>query len=75
MGKQEIKILIADDEDDILELVKYNLEKEGYKVFCAVDGKEAIQIAKEEVPDLIILDWMINSYSSRVVVASSLFLK
>lgn len=50
-------ILIVDDEKDILEMLKYNLEKEGYKVLTARDGKKALEQAKQ-VPDLILLDVM-----------------
>ncbi|MBN1637571.1 MAG: response regulator transcription factor [Ignavibacteriales bacterium] len=53
-----MKILIADDEPDILDFLKYNLEKEGYSVFTALDGEQALQVAKKELPDLIILDIM-----------------
>ncbi len=52
------KILIVDDEPDILEFLQYNLKKEGYKVITAPDGSEAIKIAELEKPDLIILDIM-----------------
>ena len=52
------KILLVDDEPDILEIVSYNLEKEGYKIFTSVSGREAIEIARKEKPDLIILDVM-----------------
>ncbi len=52
------KILIVDDEIDILEFISYNLEKEGYKTITANDGLEAIRIAREENPDLIIMDVM-----------------
>ena len=52
------KILVVDDEPDILELVQYNLEKEGFSVYTANDGKEAIEIAESVVPDLILLDVM-----------------
>lgn len=52
------KILIVDDEPDILEILRYNLEKENYQVFTAKNGKEAIFQAKKEYPDLIILDVM-----------------
>jgi two-component system alkaline phosphatase synthesis response regulator PhoP len=54
----KIKILIADDEDDILEFVSYNLRKEGYQVFTAKNGKEAVKKAKDHIPHLIILDVM-----------------
>ncbi|HMQ48788.1 MAG TPA: response regulator transcription factor [Saprospiraceae bacterium] len=52
------KILIVDDEPDILEFLKYNLEKEEYNVFTARNGMEGIKKAEEVLPDLIILDIM-----------------
>lgn len=52
------KVLIVDDENDILELLTYNLNKEGYQVQTAGDGKEAIEVAKIFFPDLILLDIM-----------------
>jgi two-component system alkaline phosphatase synthesis response regulator PhoP len=52
------KILIADDEPDILEIIEYNLTSEGYEVFTAKDGDDALQKAKTIKPDLIILDIM-----------------
>lgn len=52
------KILIADDEADILEIVSYNLELHGYDVITAADGDQALKMAKEHHPDLIILDIM-----------------
>lgn len=52
------KILIVDDEDDIREILAYNLKKEGYAVLVASNGQEGIKICKEEKPDLIILDVM-----------------
>lgn len=58
MKKKEIKILLVDDEQDILEIVGYNLSQEGYKVVTASNGKEAIQVAKREIPQLIIMDVM-----------------
>lgn len=53
------KILVVDDERNIVELVKYNLEKEGYDVISAYDGFEAVNMAKQDKPDLIILDIML----------------
>lgn len=58
MSTNKQKILIVDDEPDILELIEYNLKKEGYTVFTANNGLEAIQMAKKNTPDLIILDIM-----------------
>lgn len=52
------KILLVDDEPDILEIVSYNLKKEDYDVFTADNGKDAIKIAQKEKPDLVILDVM-----------------
>ena len=52
------KILLIDDEVDILEIMSYNLEKEGYLVTTATNGNEGIQKAKEMIPDLILLDVM-----------------
>ena len=52
------KILLVDDEYDIIELIKYNLEKEGYLVATASNGIECLSIAKEFIPDLILLDVM-----------------
>ena len=52
------KILLVDDEPDILEFLGYNLKKEGYNVFSATNGKDAIALAKKETPELIVLDVM-----------------
>ncbi len=54
----QVKILIVDDEPDILEFLRYNLAKEGYDVSSATDGEEAINIAEKEDPNLIVLDIM-----------------
>ncbi len=56
MNNQKTKILIADDEPDILEFLKYNLKSEGFEVFTAENGKEAVKAAVDENPDMIILD-------------------
>jgi two-component system alkaline phosphatase synthesis response regulator PhoP len=58
MKKKHTKILLVDDEPDILEIVGYNLKQEGYQIFTAANGKEAIAKAKKELPDLIIMDVM-----------------
>lgn len=58
MSENTFKILLVDDEVDILEFISYNLEKEGYKVFTAKNGVEAIKVAEKELPHLIILDVM-----------------
>lgn len=56
--ENEYKILLVDDEVDILEFISYNLTKEGFKVFTAKNGEEAIKVAEKELPHLIILDVM-----------------
>lgn len=58
MKKKDIKILLVDDEPDILEIVSYNLSTEGYQVFTAKNGAEAVAMAKKKTPHLIILDVM-----------------
>ncbi|MGI4730038.1 MAG: response regulator transcription factor [Janthinobacterium lividum] len=58
MSNSKQRILIVDDEPDILELIEYNLNKEGYQVFVAHNGQEAVAEAKKVLPDLIILDVM-----------------
>jgi two-component system alkaline phosphatase synthesis response regulator PhoP len=58
MKKKDIKILLVDDEQDILEIVGYNLEQEGYQIITASNGKEAVSKAKKENPHLIIMDVM-----------------
>ncbi len=56
MSKQ--KILLVDDEKDILELIGFNLEKEGYEVYTALNGRKALEVARQTSPDLILLDVM-----------------
>ncbi len=58
MDSKGKKVLIADDEPDILEIIQYNLRKEGYEVVTAKDGDDALSKAKQHHPDLIILDIM-----------------
>ncbi len=58
MNEKDIKILLVDDEPDILEIVGYNLSNEGYQVITAENGIKAIKKAKKEKPQLIILDLM-----------------
>lgn len=58
MNKQKIKILLVDDEPDILELLAFNLSNEGYQIFTANNGKEALRVADQQHPHLIILDVM-----------------
>ena len=52
------KVLIVDDEADILDLLEYNLKKEGYKVYRAMDGEEGLKVAEAKKPDLVLLDIM-----------------
>jgi two-component system alkaline phosphatase synthesis response regulator PhoP len=57
------KVLIADDEPDILEILKYNLVNEGYQVITAKDGDEALEKARIFQPDLVVLDIMMPKKS------------
>jgi two-component system, OmpR family, phosphate regulon response regulator PhoB len=52
-------ILIVEDEAALVELLRYNLEKEGYRVTVAVDGEEGLSAIEDSKPDLVILDWML----------------
>ncbi|MEY3113108.1 MAG: phosphate regulatory protein [Pseudomonadota bacterium] len=56
-------VLLVEDEKSITTLIKYNLEKEGYKVYCSETGEDALKIIKEKIPDLVILDWMLPDTS------------
>lgn len=58
MKKKDIRILLVDDEPDILEIVGYNLSQEGYHILTAANGREAVAKAKKELPQLIIMDVM-----------------
>ena len=58
MKKSDIKILLVDDEPDIIEILRYNLSQEGYDVYSAKDGKSAIKKAENNIPNLIIMDVM-----------------
>lgn len=57
-NKQMHKVLVVDDEEPILELLKYNLEKSGFEVKTAIDGMKAVEIARKFIPDLVLLDIM-----------------
>ena len=58
MKNPTFKILLVDDEPDIIEFLGYNLKKEGYEILSASNGKDAVEIAKKELPHLIVLDVM-----------------
>ncbi len=58
MNPKDIKILLVDDEPDILEIVGYNLKKEGYDIYTAKNGNEAVETAQNIVPNLILMDVM-----------------
>jgi two-component system, OmpR family, phosphate regulon response regulator PhoB len=57
------KILVVEDEDSLATLLQYNLQKEGYEVTLAADGEEALLLVEEQLPDLIVLDWMLPKIS------------
>src|SRR6476469_9594266 len=67
MESRTRKVLIADDEPDIIEMLKYNLEKEGYQVSTAKDGDEAIDKSRFVKPDLVLLDMMMPRKSGMEV--------
>src|ERR1700743_533477 len=56
-------ILVAEDETALITLLRYNPEREGYRVLEARDGEEALLVAAEEKPDLVLLDWMLPQLS------------
>lgn len=58
MGKNKHRVLVVDDEPDIVEILKYNLEKEGFDVKTASDGKKGLEVAKKFQPEMILLDIM-----------------
>lgn len=53
------KVLVVDDEEDILELLRFNLSREGFRVSCAMSGEDALKMVHSEIPDLIVLDLML----------------
>ena len=58
-----IRVLIADDEPNQLELVRFNLKQENYEVTIALDGEQTLLLAQDILPDIIILDWMMPRMS------------
>ncbi len=58
-GEDDLKILVVDDEKDIVDLLAYNLEKEGFSVIRAYDGERALELVKSQRPDLLVLDLML----------------
>ena len=58
MKRGDIKILLVDDEPDIIEIIRFNLEQKGYQICTASDGLQAIKMAEKEQPHLIIMDVM-----------------
>jgi two-component system phosphate regulon response regulator PhoB len=61
--KMSIKILVIEDDPSLTELIKYNLEQESYAVKIEMDGEEGLLLAQTELPDLILLDWMLPNLS------------
>ncbi|MCF8225891.1 MAG: response regulator transcription factor [Bacteroidales bacterium] len=58
MNRNDYKILLVDDEKDILEFIGYNLSNEGFQIYTASNGEEALKIAREKLPQLVLLDVM-----------------
>jgi len=69
MDYNHYKILLVDDDEDIIEFLSYNLQKEGFQVSAAYNGKQAIKKAKEEIPHLIIMDVMMPEMDGITAVA------
>ncbi len=63
MSEAAPRVLIVEDEADLVTLLTYNLQKDGFATLCARDGDEALLVASEEGPDLILLDWMLPNRS------------
>ena len=61
MGKN---VLIVDDEKAIVDILDFNLRKEGYETLCAYDGPEGLRMAREENPDLMLLDVMLQAWTA-----------
>ena len=59
ISMKKTHIMVIDDEEDILELARYNLEREGYEVSCLISGEEAIETIEDKKPDLVLLDLML----------------
>lgn len=63
MEKNQATVLVVEDEEPILTMLKYNLEQENFKVLTAMDGEEALLQVREYKPDIVVLDWMLPSMS------------
>jgi two-component system phosphate regulon response regulator PhoB len=63
VSQHKLHILVVEDEASLVELLRYNLEKEGFRVTAANDGEEALALLKEGKPDLLVLDWMLPHVS------------
>ena len=59
---EQASILVVDDEEDLLELVRFNLAREGYAVTCVTSGEEAIKVVRRDAPDLVVLDLMLPGF-------------
>ena len=55
------KVVVVDDEKPIADILEFNLKKEGYEVFCAYDGNDAVDLIYEEEPDIVLLDIMLQA--------------
>src|SRR5581483_5983825 len=59
MNKSKKRILVVDDEKDLVDLIAYNLQRNGYDVLTAYNGSDAVDLAQKELPDLVVLDLML----------------
>src|ERR1700752_4621540 len=58
-GKAKRRVLVVDDEKDLVDLISYNLSRNGFDVLSATNGNQALEVAQRELPDLIVLDLML----------------
>ncbi|MCJ7692957.1 MAG: response regulator [Sedimentisphaerales bacterium] len=66
---KKISILVIEDEKDIRKVLEFNLEADGFKVYSAADGLEGLKIAREVIPDVILLDWIMPKMNGLEVLA------
>ena len=68
MSRQSV--LVVEDEEDIMEVIRFNLEKEGYEVHQALSGEKALQVIENKLPSLVLLDLMLPGINGTIFVGS-----
>lgn len=66
---KKISVLVIEDEKDIRKVLEYNLDSDGFKVYSAADGLKGLKIARQIIPDVILLDWIMPKMSGMEVLA------